>query len=375
MRITARLELIKYTVLIGLLISVAISYNLWAGQRWFPKAPLFEGWTGMVPPYDYVNLALLLIFILLAVFFRSNWSSILLILFSMYLIMDDQNRLQPWFFNYLLIVFVLLCYKKRVDDPNNYITVFISLQLLVALIYIFSGIQKLNNAFVKDTYTWFIEPVYSHVSDRQKINLMKFGSLVPYVEMIIGAGLLVKSMRFIFLPLIIFMHVFILCMLGPMGKSYNYVVWPWNIVMMVLCLLLFAGNTRERYYSWTYLFKSGCFYLVIIFMLIAPVFSLFNRWPSYLSSSLYSGNTNSGDIILSDKALKSLPYYIRNFVVKNSDYNVLYVKAWCITELKTPCFPEKPVFMQTCRYIREITNSDSSDVKIEFKERQKLINF
>ena len=42
LNIFQRLKLIKISVCIGLLISVLCSYNLWAGQRWFPVAPVFE---------------------------------------------------------------------------------------------------------------------------------------------------------------------------------------------------------------------------------------------------------------------------------------------------------------------------------------------
>ena len=54
MRITQRLQLIKVTVLIGLLISVLLSINLWAGQRWFPKATLLNEHLQLNAPYDYL---------------------------------------------------------------------------------------------------------------------------------------------------------------------------------------------------------------------------------------------------------------------------------------------------------------------------------
>lgn len=375
MRITTRLQLIKYTVLIGLLCSVALCYNLWCGQRWFPKAPLIEGLNLSTPPYDYINVIVLGILCIISLLYDHKWSTILLLLFAAYLVCDDQNRLQPWFYNYLVILLVLLFYRKRVDDPNNYITVFISLQLMVALIYIYSGVQKLNPFFVGDTFTWFIEPLKNYVSGRQLENLGKLGFLVPYVEIGIGLCLLIKPFRFIALPMAVLMHVFILCMLGPLGRSYNYVVWPWNIVMILLCLLLYSGNTSERFFSFTWLLRSGGFYVVLVLMLIMPFLSLGNKWPSYLSSSLYSGNTNSCHLILSDKAYNKLPFYIRSFVTPNANYNVLSVSYWCMMELKTPCYPEKDVYQRTRSYVQTLTSSDSTDVKIEFKERKKLLGF
>lgn len=372
MRIIERLQWIKYTILIGLFSSVCLSYNLWAGQRWFPKVPLLEGFSTLQAPYDYVYLIVLLLFIATDFILNQRWTSILLILFSVFLILEDENRLQPWFYEYLIMLFVLAFYKRRVDDPNNYISVFVSLQMMLALIYIFSGIQKMNANFM-ETYSWFVHPLKSMISDRQFQNILRFGHIVPYLEALIGIGLLIKPIRFITISLAIFMHVFILLMLGPIGNSYNYVVWPWNLIMITLCLLLFSGQTKERYFSISYLFKNLGFYTVIGLMLIMPLFSLKNDWPSYLSNSLYSGNTDDAKIILSDKALNSLPYYIRNFVVKNSDYNLLYIKTWCITELKTPCYPEKEVFDGVKTEVEHLTGFDGQDVRLEYKERQKIL--
>src|ERR1700752_3711040 len=156
MRITERLGLIKIVTLFGIIASVLCSINLWAGQRWFPKANLFEAFQGLIPPYDYINLIVLIVLIGLSAYSKSRVPLILLILYAIYLCIEDQNRLQPWFYNYILILFIYLFYKKRVDEPNNYISVFISIQILVALVYIFSGIQKFNSSFVEDSFLWII---------------------------------------------------------------------------------------------------------------------------------------------------------------------------------------------------------------------------
>jgi len=376
MRITSRLQLIRYVALAGLLSSILLCMNLWCGQRWFPKAPLIEGLNLLMPPYDYITFGIFIALMVAGFVVRAKWPIVLLLVMALYLILDDQNRLQPWFFNYLLVLLVLLCYRHRVDDPNNYITVFISLQLLVSLIYIYSGIQKLNSNFHSETYAWFIEPLSHSISERQQANLMRFGVLVPYIEICIGIGLLIRQLRFIIVPLVVIMHVFILCMIGPFGKSYNYVVWPWNLVMIVLCLLLFAGQTKERYYSPTYLFRSACFYAVLLFMLILPFFSLANKWPSYLSSSLYSGNTSNAYIYVSDEACNKLPLYIQHFVHRRGhNDNLLSVKYWCMTELRTPCFPERAVFERVRQYVQDLAQSPPAAVEIEFKEREKLLDF
>jgi hypothetical protein len=375
MRITQRLQLIKLTVLFGLLASILLSYNLWAGERYFPKSTFIHDYFSVPAPYDYIQLVVLLVLIVFSFVTQKKLPTLLLILFSVYMCFDDQNRLQPWFYNYILILFVLLFYKHRVDEPNNYTTVFISLQILVALIYMFSGIQKMNSSFVPDTFSWMISSFEGFLSQRQLILMKKFGYVVPYFEFGLGLLVLVKPLRYIVVPLIILMHVFILIMLGPTGKSINMVVWPWNIIMIVLVLLLFANVQAERFYDISFLFKGITFYIVITLMLIFPIFSLKNQYDSYLSSSLYSANLNDCKLILSNKAYQKLPYYLRYFTVTNNDYNILYIKNWAQTELKAPCVPEYRIFKTVHWYIIKITQTDSKEVKFNFTEREKLIKF
>ena len=374
MRIPQRLQLIKYTILIGLLVSVLLSINLWAGQRWFPKTSSFTDFTGVPAPYDYINLIVLLTLIFFSFTSSSKKPKILLVLVSIYLCFDDQNRLQPWFFNYILLLVVFLFYKQRVDEPNNYTTVFISMQILIALVYIFSGLQKFNSHFITDTFTWFISPLSNVLNQRQMGIVMMFGKFIPYTEIAIGLGLLIKPTRYIILPAVILMHIFILVMLGPSGKSYNYVIWPWNIVMIILDLLLFASIKQERFFDIAFLFKGLCFYIVITLMFIFPLFSFQNKYDSYLSSSLYSGNTHNCQLILTDNAYKKLPYYLKNFVSTDANYNILNIKKWAMTELNTPCVPEYRVFKTVQRYVIYITQTNAREVKLEFTERDKLFN-
>ena len=375
MRLTQRLQFIKLTVLIGLFTSILLSHHLWAGERYFPKTPGYINYEGLQAPFDYINLIIVLGLIIFSFNSQKKYPTILLILFCVYLCFDDQNRLQPWFYNYTLILLIFLFYKNRVDEPNNYTTVFISLQLLVSLIYIFSGIQKMNEAFVPDTFNWMISAFDTLLTERQLTLVSKFGYVVPYFELALGIGLLIKPFRFIIVPLVIIMHVLIIIMLGPMGKDYNSVVWPWNIIMITLVLLLFANVKQERFFDISILFKGISFYIVITLMLIFPIFSLKNQYDSYLSSSLYSSNLNNCQLILTNKAYKKLPYYLKNFVTKNDDYNIFYIKQWAANELNAPCVSEYRVFKTVHRYIIQLTQTNSEEVKFVFTERKKLIEF
>jgi len=91
MRLTERLQLIKLTVLVGLLVSILLSLNLWAGERYFPKSTFIHDYFGMPAPYDYIQLVLLLLLIVSSFLTQKKMPSLLLIMFAVYMCFDDQN--------------------------------------------------------------------------------------------------------------------------------------------------------------------------------------------------------------------------------------------------------------------------------------------
>ncbi|HWY12924.1 MAG TPA: hypothetical protein VN026_16435 [Bacteroidia bacterium] len=369
-----RLKLIKISVAIGLLLSMLCSYNLWGGQRWFPVCPVFKGFS-ISPPYDYILLGLEIILIFFLVTVSKPRSVIFLILvLNLVYVLLDQNRLQPWFFIYNSFLAVLLFYNWRIDNINNYNSFFIILQLCFAAIYIYSGLQKFNPGFINDTYPWFIKPLVNFVSERQMTTLYKTGYVIPLIEIFIGFGLLIKPLRFIAIPLVILLHVIILILMGPFGNNYNPVVWPWNLMMIVLAVLLFSGKTNERFFSISHLFKQPVFYLVMMLFWILPAFNLVGKWETYLSFSLYSGNNNNAKIILCDEAYNRLPFYIRHYVHYQGGQYLLYPKEWCLYELKTPLYPEKRVFENVYNYVQVISHSTEQDVKLVYIEKLKLFD-
>jgi len=195
-----RLKLIKITVSLGLLFSVLCSHNLWAGQRWYPVCPVFKDWF-INPPYDYFLLAAEIILILLLIIAdKPRIFIFLLLVLNLAYVFLDQNRLQPWFFIYNSFFLVLFFYNWRIDNVNHYNSFFIILQLCFSAVYVYSGLQKFNPGFINETYPWFIKPLEKFVSERQMITLTKTGYVIPLIEIFIGIGLLIKPLRFIYIP-------------------------------------------------------------------------------------------------------------------------------------------------------------------------------
>jgi hypothetical protein len=91
--------------------------------------------------------------------------------------------------------------------------------------------------------------------------------------------------------------------LGPLGRHFNAVIWPWNLAMIAFLLILFFGRNnqpalRDIVWGQGFAFQK----VVLIIFGVLPALSFFHLWDDYLSSALYTGNTNSGVIYLSDDA-------------------------------------------------------------------------
>jgi hypothetical protein len=72
-----------------------------------------------------------------------------------------------------------------------------------------------------------------------------------------------------------------------------------------------------------------------------PVLSLFNLWPKYLSSSLYSGNTAGSIIYLSDNLANQLPSKASE--ITNELDNSIYLNSWSQRELGVAAYPDTEV--------------------------------
>jgi hypothetical protein len=148
--------------------------------------------------------------------------------------------------------------------------------LIVAATYIWSGLAKANPIFVGTTFPWLLEPFLGAVPAAAPRFANHLGWIAPIVEFGTGVGLLTAA-------------------IGPLGRSVNVVVWPWNLAMIAFLLILFFRRVDEpapRAIQWGRAFAFQK--MVLVLFAVMPLPSLFHLWDHYLSSALYSGNINSG---------------------------------------------------------------------------------
>lgn len=330
--------MLKVAIVLGCAAGLLLSPRLWLSDRIYPLTPVLSAFPLFPAPWgSAAYCALLLLLLMIAILPRPRIFIMAFAILALILTLQDQSRLQPWFYQYVLMLLAIAFGGER----NT-------CRFIVAAIYIWSGLSKFNPAFAEGTFTRAL-PHYAAYA-------------VPLLECAAGVGLLNNRFRKVALVAAIAMHGMILATIGPFGENYNTVVWPWNLAMIAFLLILFVNPVVPREIIWN---KAFSYQTVVLFLVgIAPALSFVNLWDSYPSFALYSGNSNSGEIFLNDTAFEQLPETIQDYVYDVSpNVNRLSITEWSYGELNVPPYPEPRIFLSAERKVCSLL-ANAPDIKL-----------
>jgi uncharacterized integral membrane protein len=218
------------------------------------------------------------------------------------------------------------------------------LRILFIGIYIWSGIHKLNPYF-KDLIVESFAIDFFRIQNISTINTFKrMGYLIPLFEIISGLLLYFPSTRKKAVLAILAMHAFILLYLSPFVMNGNYIIYPWNICMMLTVFLFFYGNTDKIEFSYSIWRKSKTLYSILLLVLFVPFLNFVGLWDTYTSFSFYSGNV-SNFYVLSKHRIPSLSKYeiLEEHLQQGK---IIDLSKWSFNQLNIPIPPEKRTFNQ-----------------------------
>lgn len=351
--IEKRTDYLKKACIIFLLVGIALSLKLWVSNRYFPLVPVFNFIPSLQAPFDSIILFTFILSSLLQIFMpqikAAKW---LFWTTAGILIITDINRIQPWFYLYILII-AISDFLLSVNDKFRF------LKILLSSVYFYSGWHKLNPEYFNRVIDWFIQPFCTEKNFIYS-TLFAAGSLIPLVEITCAIFLLSGKYVKQAVYTIIVIHVLILISTGPLGHNYNNIIWPWNIFMPISLFLLFYNSDNDNlFYRITSFFKEkNKKSIIIIVILSMPFLNSFNLWPSYMSWNLYSGNTENARMYLGEKVSSYFSPAFDDIIKDCYDApNTINPKKWALKEMNVPPFPEKPVWHKCHSYLLDFTGN------------------
>jgi hypothetical protein len=373
---------VKITIMAGLTIGLALSSKLWLSDRLYPLTPVASFLSPIPFPLDRVFFLLLMATLTAIAMVRRPGKLIgLAAALAVVLALFDQTRLQPWFYQYIVM---LIAVGISANSPGKYDDdrhpALNTCRLIVVCTYFWSGLQKAHPDFVASLFPWMIEPITRFFPHSVAAIVNLGGYVAPILETAIGVGLLTRRFRRLAIIGAVAMHALILITLGPLGKSYNSVVWPWNIVMLMLLAILFWPRTNlpARQILWPYgsPFRGRapiCHAIVLLLFGFLPALSFFDSWDAYLSSAMYSPAKYQPVLYVSDSLARRLPEEIRKHAqttdqLTKKGISKISLWDWSMAEMNVPLYPEPRIYKNVAKSI--CAYSQPNEMKLLIRRRQ-----
>jgi hypothetical protein len=364
---------LQVTLSLAFICGLCLSWKLWVTSRSFPLTPVTSLLPPIPAPWDELWLFVLL-GLLLAITVVAQPRRLILVFLALAgsLSLWDQTRWQPWFYQYLFMLAALgfIAWKPK-SGPRPALPErgsrpeLDACRLIVVSTYFWSGLQKLNATFIKETWPDIAGPWLRHLPEAVRRLPAPFVLIIPVAEIAIGVGLVARRSRNSAVALAVATHIFVLALLVRSGE--NTVVWPWNLAVGVFVVVLFWRDQTTGPRT-IFALKNGLHALILLLFTILPALSLFDLWDSYLSSALYSGNTDQAVIYVSPEDIQRLPAPTRPHIWQSSQPFFLDINRWSYAELNVPVYPEPRVYRrvaeQVCGYA-----GNSSDMRLRIKEK------
>jgi hypothetical protein len=351
---SVRLNWLRMVVSAAYLCGMLMSQGLWFGMtRTFPRAPIVAGLPPSISAYDFVISIVLIGSLTLSAIMRRPVSYLLAgALLTLLLILLDQMRLQPWVFQYGIMLVLLTPALGGAANQRLVEAALAANQIVIATLYFWSGLQKLNWSFAHEVVPGLFESTGLQLS---QFYLSRIAVAIAICETLIGIGLLIRKTRQAAVIFACIMHLIVLGTLVFSGR--NTVVWPWNVAMIVVTAILFWRNEAAPMgyliRGWSNVrMRDHLPKLAMLICGLLPALSFIGWWDLYLSAALYSGNAPIAVMRISESLRDHLPTHVKQHVFKTSRGDLMLpFHEWSLAELNVPPYPETRVYRQIARQL------------------------
>jgi hypothetical protein len=317
---------------------------------------------------------MLLTLVLAAWFYRTAVVAFLILALHAY--GEDQTRGQPWLYLYwVMLWFTLLPAPAAVA----------ACRCAISVAYLWSGIQKCNARFFKVIPAWFVEPATHWHLPGATITALRWSfATAPFLELAIGLALWSRRTRRAAIVATVVLHSVALFFLGPLGQNYDFIVWPWNLAMIGLVLVLFArcqpGDAGILPTLTAFRGRPITMAALLLYSLL-PVLSFVGCWDSYFSFSLYAENLTTANVFITQAFADRLPPPLRAQVRPWTYYDPQYQAPflftyglWCWHDLGVPFNQEPRIYRALYQYLRTYSR-EPGDLRMLIGRRNQPVIF
>jgi hypothetical protein len=334
------------------IVAKLLSRRLWLTDRAFPLLPPADFL--VLPGWMHVALFGLSLLLMVAIVIKPAWRWLLVMLLVCEVVscLTDQNRWQPWQYQYLTTLLIVLLYIK------NRTLALSAMAFVLFSTYLYSGLSKLHPGFIASIWHTMILERFLHLPAHylQPPLVHYAGYAIPFVEIVAAVALLFTRTRRGAVWVLVCTHVFNLMLLGPFGLNYNVTVWPWNVCMPAVLYLVFVQYDGGSV-SFMPVFSKRLVWVLVMWGVL-PLTNYVGFWPDYQSSVLYAGRQRRLIICLGADE-RSYPSALTRFISRTTRTNICsggkYISAgsWAMKEMNVPCNPEDRVYRKLQRKLQQ----------------------
>jgi hypothetical protein len=355
-----RMRLLKLVLSLALLCGFALSRRLWVSTgRFYPNVPALDFLPTIRTPLDYALFGAFVVLVsLVTLRARPRIEAVALVALGVALVVFDLSRLQPWVYQYLFLMLALAAYKWREEDACATLR---ACGLVVACVYFWSGVQKLNPQFFAEVVPSLLGPYLARMPASFARLATPLALLIPLIEICAGVMLLTRSLRRVGVVLAITTHAVVLLLFVPLRR--NNVIWPWNVAMAALAFIIFwrdASVFRDFLPRRLLSFQT----LALVLFGLMPAFGLFGLWGQYQSAALYSGNVTRAEFVVGERVARGLPPRVQQKLRPTPEGYRLDINHWSYAELNVPAYPSERVYRRAAAALCPLAESPS-DVRLE----------
>jgi Methylamine utilisation protein MauE len=319
------------------LLMVGLSWPLWVDDPDFPRVPFFSR-VPVLPAWVSWLVLVGIVATLAATTVGWRWRLMLRISLPLlsFAILQDQNRFQPWAYQYAVIGLAMATLSKA--------RALRMARWYVLGLYYYSGLSKLDASFCRELGPTFLSaalgPFGLSPGNWPEATRTLACLAMPGFEIAVATLLLFARTRRVGLVGAIAQHLALVFILGPWNLGHSTIVLVWNLALIVEDLILFGKTTiPPEIEADTGLGRVArpAFWLVML-LPAGERLGFCDAWPGH---ALYASHAERADVSLHEDELDRFPDSIRRRLGPggSTPWRRLDMTAWSRELRGTPLYP------------------------------------